>query len=116
MTQNAPDEPARLAWIGPLLSTLLTLPAAFVAFAFAALSPMACDSCTDAQSALFDPSYDTAFTVFQFGLTVPAALLLSAWALPWQQRLAARRALLAVLAPVSVLALYLLFAGLVDWP
>ncbi|GAA3153940.1 hypothetical protein GCM10010449_84300 [Streptomyces rectiviolaceus] len=77
---------------------------------------MACDSCTTSEADRFNPSFDTAFTVFLFGLTVPAGLLLAAWALPWQKRHAARRALLAVLAPVSVLALYLLFAGLVDWP
>lgn len=116
MTQPAQGDRARRAWIGPLLSTLLTLPTAFAAFVGVALSPMSCGSCTAAQVDRFSPSFDTAYTVFLFGLIVPAVLLISAWALPWQQRHAARRALLAVLAPVSVLAVYVLFAGLVDWP
>ncbi|MER5256053.1 hypothetical protein [Streptomyces sp. NPDC002855] len=120
MTQDAPSDRARRAWIGPLLSTLLstllTLPTAFFALVGAALSPMSCDSCTQAQAARFSPIFDTAFTVFLYGLVIPAVLLLAAWSLPRRRRHAAPRTLLATLAPLSVLALYPPFTRLVDWP
>ncbi|MFD9074058.1 hypothetical protein [Streptomyces lasiicapitis] len=80
------------------------------------LSPMPCDSCTEAELDRFGPTFATDFKVFLWGLTVPAGLLLAAWVLPWQQRNKGRRTLLSALAPVSVVVLYLPFAGLVDWP
>lgn len=111
-----PRAPAPRSWIAPLISTLLTLPMAFFALVFAGLSQMACGSCGETDQSRFDPSFDTAFTVFGCGLTVPAVLLLLSWTLPWQRRYAARRVLFAVAAFFAVPFLYLLFLGLVDWP
>ncbi|MFD7258083.1 hypothetical protein [Streptomyces sp. NPDC059874] len=104
------------AFIAPLVSTLLTLPLAAVAFFFVGISPMACDSCEDAASDRFDASYEIAFPVFGFGLLVPLVLLVACWGLPWQRRNAARRVGLALLAPAAVVLAYITFHALVDWP
>lgn len=106
----------RRAWVAPLLSTLVTLPGALVALAYTMLAPMACDSCSDADSARFDTSFHPAFHGFLIGLVVPLGLLLASWGLPWQQRNAARRLVLAPLAPGAVVLLAVLFTALVDWP
>ncbi|MFE0578297.1 MULTISPECIES: hypothetical protein [unclassified Streptomyces] len=104
------------AFVAPLVSTLLTLPMAALAFFFAGLAPMACDSCGGEVSARFDASYRIAFPVFGFGLVVVLAVLLSAWALPWRRRNAATRVWLAVAAPAAVVLDFVVFNGLVDWP
>ncbi|MFB7178168.1 hypothetical protein ACFCYI_10725 [Streptomyces sp. NPDC056257] len=104
------------AFVAPLVSTLLTLPLAAVAFFFAGLSPMACDSCGEAASDRFHASYGMAFPVFGSGLAVVLVLLLAAWALPWQRRHAAARVWLAVIAPAAVVLDFVVFNGLVDWP
>ncbi|OAR23373.1 hypothetical protein A8W25_24070 [Streptomyces sp. ERV7] len=103
-------------WTAPVISTVLTLPAAFLALVFAGLSPMACDSCDQAQNARFTPSFDTAFAVFQAGLLLALTLLLVSWVLPWRRRLAPRRVLFAVLAPLCVICSYVTFVAMVDWP
>ncbi|MCM9081055.1 MULTISPECIES: hypothetical protein [Streptomyces] len=104
------------AFVAPLVSTVLTLPLAAVAFFFVGLSPMACDSCGDAASDRFDASYGTAFASFGFGLLLVLAVLVAAWALPWQRRNAAARVWLAVVAPAAVVVDFAVFHGLVDWP
>ncbi|MFJ3201651.1 hypothetical protein [Streptomyces sp. NPDC086989] len=106
----------RRAFVAPLVSTLLTLPMALVAFFFAGLSPMACDSCEDAASDRFDASYDIAFPVFTTGLLLVLAVLVICWALPRQRRYSARRIGFAVLAPALVVLDHLVFAAIVDWP
>ncbi|MEV5614137.1 hypothetical protein [Streptomyces sp. NPDC052225] len=103
-------------WIAPLVSTLVTLPAAFFAYLFAGLSGMACDSCTDAQLAAFDPSFARAFTVLGWGLFSSVLVLLTAWLLPWQERFAARRIGFALAAPCAVVLTYVVFLVMVDWP
>ncbi|WP_328327110.1 hypothetical protein [Streptomyces sp. NBC_00455] len=103
-------------WIAPLVSTFITLPCGLFAFAVAALSAMACDSCSEAELNRFSPSYATGFNVFVLGLLLPLGLLLASWSLAWQQRNSDRRLLLALGAPVSLLLVFLLFRGLVDWP
>ncbi|WP_372352865.1 hypothetical protein [Streptomyces sp. KL116D] len=108
--------PRSRQWVAPLVSSLVTLPAALVAWAVAGLSPMACDACTDAQVARFEPSYERAFTVFGWGLTISLLVLATAWLLPWEERFAARRTGFAAVAPFAVLVTYLVFAGIVDWP
>ncbi|KIX71343.1 hypothetical protein ACN6AT_16450 [Streptomyces sp. JL4002] len=117
-SQPVAPEPARhaRAFVAPLVSTLLTLPMAAVAFFFVGLSPMACDSCNGAASDRFDASYEVAFPVFGFGLLVVLVLLLASWALPWQRRNAAARVWLAVAAPAVVVLASVVFHGLVDWP
>ncbi|QNE76708.1 hypothetical protein F0344_20625 [Streptomyces finlayi] len=104
------------AWIAPLVSTLVTLPLAFFAIVFGGLSPMACDSCSDTESDRFDASFGPAWTVLCCGLVLSLILLVVAWAVPWQQRNAARRVLITVLAPASVFLTYVTFAALIDWP
>ncbi|MFC0602545.1 hypothetical protein [Streptomyces palmae] len=104
------------AWVAPLVSTLLTVPAMLISYLYVTLSPMVCDSCTDAVSKRFDSSFATAYPVFQVGLLVPMALLVTAWVLPWQQRFSDRRKLAARSAPLSLLVLGLVFASMVDWP
>ncbi|MEV6682532.1 hypothetical protein AB0N09_37575 [Streptomyces erythrochromogenes] len=104
------------AFVAPLVSTLLTLPVAAVAFFFVGPAPMACDSCGGEVSDRFDASYDLAFPVFGFGLVVALVVLLSAWALPWQRRNAAARVWLAVIAPAAAVFDFIVFHGLVDWP
>jgi hypothetical protein len=111
-----PGTPASRSWVAPLISTLLTVPAAFLALLFVGLSPMACDSCSEPDQTRFDATFGTAFTVFTCGLAVPAVLLVLSWVLPWHQRHAARRVVLALAAFLSVPFLYALFLGLVDWP
>lgn len=104
------------AFVAPLVSTLLTLPAALIAFFIVGLSPMACDSCEKAASDRFDASYDVAFPVFTIGLLLVLAVLVTSWALPWQRRYSARRVGFALLAPAAVVLDYVVFAGIVDWP
>ncbi|MFI5830519.1 hypothetical protein ACIA6C_25285 [Streptomyces sp. NPDC051578] len=106
----------RYALIAPIVTTLITLPLGLGAFGFAGLSPMACDSCNGEAARRFDDSFGTAFVVFQAGLVVALVLLVATWALPWQRRNAAKRVLLAALAPTAVLVAWLLFYGMVDWP
>ncbi|MDN3024662.1 hypothetical protein [Streptomyces sp. S.PB5] len=104
------------AWIAPLISTLVTLPASFVAYLIGGLSPMACDSCGDAQADAFDASYGVAFPVLLGGLAVALVLLFVSWALPWERRHRDRRAIFALAAPLMVPFAYVAFAALVDWP
>lgn len=113
-----PDPEARTprAWIAPLVSTALTVPAALLALLFVCLAPMACDSCRGSELSRFEGSFGPAFAVFACGLAVPAALLIAAWTMPWQQRNAARRTVFAAAAFLLVPFLYLLFLGLIDWP
>ncbi|MET9964019.1 hypothetical protein ABZ128_33920 [Streptomyces sp. NPDC006326] len=113
---DSPQAPHRRAFVAPLVSTLVTLPAALVSFFIVGLSPMACDSCNGAVADRFDASYEVAFSVFTAGLLVVLVLLVACWALPWQRRNAARRVVLALCAPAAVVLDYLVFAALVDWP
>jgi hypothetical protein len=116
MSNNTLVERAPGAWIAPLISTLVTLPACFVAYLIGGLSPMACDSCGDAQSDAFDTSYGVAFPVLLGGLGIALVLLLVSWSVPWERRYTARRALFALAAPLMVPCAYVAFAALVDWP
>ncbi|MET9596066.1 hypothetical protein ABZY45_34835 [Streptomyces sp. NPDC006516] len=104
------------AWIAPLISTLLTLPAAGLALLYGGLSPMACDSCNGPQADRFTDSFDTAWAVLSTGLVLSLIVLVASWALPWQRRQDAKRALLATAAPAVVVVTFLAFMALVDWP
>jgi hypothetical protein len=116
MPDNTPAERARGAWIAPLIATVLTLPACLIAYFFAGLAPMACDSCTDTQSDRFDSSYGTAFPLLQTGLGAALLLLLLTWALPWEPRNTARKAGLALAAIFMAPLALLVFYAMVDWP
>ncbi|MDV5143577.1 hypothetical protein R1T08_04555 [Streptomyces sp. SBC-4] len=112
----AADDRAPRAWIAPAVATAVTLPLAFLAFVFVALSPMACGNCSGARRAAFSATFMTAFWTFAIGLLLPLGLLVTSWVLPWRQRHTARRRKVAALAPTAVVVLYLLFLALVDWP
>jgi hypothetical protein len=110
------DDRATGAWVAPLVSTLLTLPACLAAYVFGGLSVMACDSCAGPEADRFASSFDLAFPVLLGGLGLTLFLLAAGWALPWERRNAARRVALALAAPAMVPCVYLVFAVLVDWP
>ncbi|MFI5877776.1 hypothetical protein [Streptomyces sp. NPDC051554] len=106
----------RGTWVGPLIATVVTLPAALVAYIVAGLSPMACDACDGAEAEHFTRRFDTAFTFLQAGLLASVALLLVSWGLPQTESNVARRRVVAVLAPGTVLLSVIFFAGVVPWP
>ncbi|MEU5808207.1 hypothetical protein [Streptomyces sp. NPDC047718] len=116
---DAPDTPDghdRWAFVAPLLSTLLTLPMGLLALFYAGLSPMGCDSCDTQQADAFDASFEVAWTLFLCGLALVLVLLVACWALPWQRRNAARRVLLALAAPGTVVLSTLVFSAMLDLP
>lgn len=113
---TAPDARTPRAWTGPLVATVLTLFAGFFALVFVMLSPMACDSCSEADQSRFDATFGPSFVFFLCGLAVSAVLLLVSWMLPWRQRYARRRVVLAAGAFLSVPFFFALFYGFVDWP
>ena len=123
MPDDMPDDKPELldtrapkAWIAPMLSTVVTLPAAGLALFFGGLSPMACDSCEGAQGDRFTRSFDSGWAVLCTGLLLALAVLFASWALPRHQRQSTKRVLLAVTAPAVVVCTFIAFVGLVDWP
>ncbi|MFC8537049.1 hypothetical protein ACFUJY_24470 [Streptomyces sp. NPDC057249] len=108
------DDRPRHAWIASLISTVVTLPLAFLALAYSMMAPMACDSCSDEDSDRFDASFGTAWTVSCCGLVLSLAVLLASWVCTRTRPAAA--ILLAVVAPVTVFLAWAFFMGLVDWP
>ncbi|MFJ8643796.1 hypothetical protein [Streptomyces sp. NPDC093610] len=104
------------AWAGPLISTLVTLPAAALALFFGGLSPMVCDSCNGARADRFTDSFNVAWAVLCTGLVLSLVVLVTGWALPWRRRHAAARVLLCVAAPTVVCVAVVAFTALVDWP
>ncbi|WP_031070746.1 hypothetical protein [Streptomyces sp. NRRL S-118] len=103
-------------WIPPLLSTLATLPLGYLALVYALLSPMVCDSCDREESRRFTESFMPAFWTVPGGLVLSLALLVTAWVLPRRVRHTRRRIQFAAAAPLTVVATWLLFVALVDWP
>ncbi len=84
-----------------LLTTLVVLLLAPVAFVFAGLSVMATDSCgPDDCSAALDRALDAIFVLLPVGGLVSLAALVCCWALPWKVRFAVWRGWAAVLAVV----------------
>ncbi|WP_141206507.1 hypothetical protein [Streptomyces griseorubiginosus] len=110
------DDRATGAWVAPLISTLLTLPACLAAWFLGGFSAMACDSCDGTQADRFDSSFAVAFSVLIGGLGTALLLAAASWALPWERRNTARRVGLALVAPVLVPCVYVVFMALVDWP
>ncbi|WP_425829415.1 hypothetical protein [Streptomyces fractus] len=94
----APSAPRPRTWVAPLISSVITLPAALLAYGVAAASQK------------------WPFTVFGWGLTVALLTLATAWLLPWEERFVARRRGFAVAAPFAVVAAFVLYLALVDWP
>ncbi|MFE4453645.1 hypothetical protein [Streptomyces sp. NPDC056796] len=107
---------APYTWVAPLVSTVVTLPAAFFALFYGGLSPMACDPCNGAQAHRFDDSFHTAWPVLCTGLVLALIVLVASWAVPRRREQDVRRRVLAVSAPAVVGAAVVAFTGLVDWP
>jgi len=110
------DDRATGAWVAPLVSTLLTLPACVLVYFIGGFSAMACDSCTAPEADRFDSTFGVAFPVLLGGLGLALFLLAASWALPWERRSTARRVGFALAAPVLVAGVYVVFTALVDWP
>ncbi|MEV6328772.1 hypothetical protein [Streptomyces sp. NPDC051909] len=113
---NDPEARVTGGWVAPLVSTLATLPLGFVALLYAGLSPMACDSCDEAEADRFDASFAVAFPTAMTGLLVALALLITSWALPRRARHVARRVGFALAAPLTVVITMIAFAALLDTP
>jgi len=116
MLDTTQGGPARRAWAGPLIATVLTLPGSFFAFVFGGLAPMACDNCDGAEAERFTRGFNTAHTVLHGGLTAAFVILLVSWCLPWNERNVVPRWVLAALAPGTVVLSVLVFASMVPWP
>ncbi|AZP19760.1 hypothetical protein EJC51_29045 [Streptomyces aquilus] len=116
MSDNALAERAPGSWVAPLVSTLVTFPACGVAYLVGGFSAMACDSCGEGEADAFESSFGVAFPVLLGGLGIALVLLFVSWALPWERRYLARRAVFALSAPLMVPFAYVVFAALVDWP
>ncbi|MEW2484839.1 hypothetical protein [Streptomyces sp. NPDC048411] len=110
MSTNRPPR----TWIASLISTVVTLPLAFFALVFGGLSPMACDSCSDADSDRFDASFDPAWTVLCCGLVLALVALVASWA--FCRRKPPAGVVLALLAPGTVFIAWVTFMALIDWP
>lgn len=113
---TAPDDAWANPVVAPLVSTLVTVPVAWITHFILALMPMACDSCTQEEADRFEPSFDIALWVFRSGLLVAAGLLLTACLLPAKRRFVEPRRFLAVLAPVSVVLFLLAACTFLDLP
>lgn len=111
ITSNDPG-----GWVAPLMSTVVTLPFAFYTMIWGMFSPMACDSCMEAEADRFEASFDIAFPVLVCGLVLALILLVVSWCLPRRPDRVAPRVLLALLAPVTVGLDLLLFIGILDTP
>ncbi|MER6122266.1 hypothetical protein ABT173_06160 [Streptomyces sp. NPDC001795] len=116
MLDNTQGGPVRRAWVAPLVATVLTVPGSLLAYAFAGLTPMACDACDGAVADRFTRGFDSAYTVLRIGLAAAFVLLLVSWCLPWSERNVVPRRVLAAFAPGTVLVSVLLFASMVPWP
>lgn len=114
MPDNVMDSRPQRTWIASLISTIVTLPLAFFALVFGGFSPMACDSCEEAEAHRFDASFGPAWTVLTVGLVLALITLVTSWALSRQRPPAALA--LAVLAPGVVFFAWVVFMALVDWP
>jgi uncharacterized BrkB/YihY/UPF0761 family membrane protein len=114
MPDNVMDSRPQRTWIASLISTIVTLPLAFIALAFTAISPMVCDSCSEAESDRFGRSFDPAWTVFRCGLVLALIALVASWV--FNRRRPPVCVALAVLAPGTVVFAWVVFMALVDWP
>ncbi|MFG1811188.1 hypothetical protein [Streptomyces sp. NPDC049040] len=108
--------PVSQGWVSALVSSLVTVSSAVLLLVWVGFSPMACDSCDEAQARRFTASFGPASHVFFAGLGLSMLLLLTSWALPWRQRNVATRSVTALLAPIPVIVGFVLFRQMVDWP
>lgn len=109
-------EGVRLGW-APFLSTVVTLPVAYFAFALAALHGMLCDNCEGAVAEDFDRDLGYAMIVFCLVIGLSLVMLTTSWVLPRKEENRGVRVLLAVLAPLVIVLGYAVFTGVVsDFP
>ncbi|MFF3783708.1 DUF983 domain-containing protein [Streptomyces sp. NPDC001933] len=104
----------RHTWIASLISTVVTLPLAFFALVYSMLSPMACDSCSEADADRFDASFGPAWTVSCCGLLLALVVLVASWVFTRRRPPAAIG--LAVAAPATVFFTWVAFMTLINWP
>ncbi|MFE2296106.1 hypothetical protein [Streptomyces sp. NPDC059452] len=104
------------AWVAPLTTTLVTVPAGLVALLVGGFTPMVCDSCVGPAGDRFEASFGPAWTILWVGLTLALITLIASWAAPWQLRNASLRLTLALAAPATVVVTFVAFMSLVDWP
>jgi hypothetical protein len=118
MSGNDCDTRARWsARIATGISTVLTIPVALYAVAFAGMSQMACDSCFGAEADRFYASHHTAMVVLLWGLAFTGVLLLASGFLPAKGRCLTARVTCAIVAPLAPIALFFgVFYPMVDWP
>ncbi|MCX5101447.1 hypothetical protein OG887_17865 [Streptomyces sp. NBC_00053] len=119
VTDDAPDSTddtgsARHTWVASLISTVVTLPLAFFALVYSMLSPMACDSCSEADAHRFDASFGPAWTVSCCGLLLSLVILVASWVCARRRPPAAIG--LAVAAPTTVFFTWVAFMTLINWP
>ncbi|MFG3533084.1 DUF983 domain-containing protein [Streptomyces sp. NPDC047917] len=105
---------ARHTWIASLISTVVTLPLAFFALVYSMLSPMACDSCSEADAHRFDASFGPAWTVSCCGLLLALVILVASWV--FTRRRPPTAIALAVAAPATVFFTWVAFMTLINWP
>lgn len=101
----------RLAWVAPLVATVLLALLGPFAVALGGLSVMATDSCgPDDCSQALTTSLTWIYGILFYGGCFSFAALVTAWALPWKRRWRALRVWSAVAVLVAPLAvLYLVF-------
>ncbi|MGW1409606.1 DUF983 domain-containing protein [Streptomyces sp. NPDC002403] len=104
----------RHTWVASLISTVVTLPLAFFALVYSMLSPMACDSCSEADAHRFDASFGPAWAVTCCGLLLSLVILVASWVLTRRRPPTAIG--LAVAAPATVFFTWVAFMALINWP
>ncbi|WP_405759718.1 hypothetical protein OG234_15150 [Streptomyces sp. NBC_01420] len=114
MSHPAVPNRRRKTWIAPLISTIVTPPLAFFAFALTVFSAMACDACSAAENHSFAASINPAWIVFRCGQVLALLAIVVSWVFVRNRPAAA--ILLALAAPVTVFLSLGIFMTVVDWP
>ncbi|MEU0832455.1 DUF983 domain-containing protein [Streptomyces sp. NPDC056231] len=114
MPEDVMNARPQRAWIASLISTIVTLPLALFALVFGGMSPMTCDSCSQADSDRFDSSFGPAWTALCCGLVLALVVLVASWV--FCRRKPPAGVVLAVSAPGTVFFAWVTFMALVDWP
>ncbi|WP_244420080.1 hypothetical protein [Streptomyces hygroscopicus] len=96
-----------MAFAAPAISTAVLLVEGLVVGWLVAMTSALCGSaCQDDHN---EPTFSLILTVCGCGLVVPVGLLLMSWLLPWRRRHKESRWAAAILAPLSLGALYVVF-------
>ncbi|MFI6764155.1 hypothetical protein [Streptomyces sp. NPDC050355] len=95
------------AIVVPAISTAVTLVGGFVLGWVVIITSILCGN--ECHSDRNEPTFSLILNVCGYGLVVPAGLLLVSWLPPWRRRHNTLRLAAAVMAPLSLGALYVLF-------